>query len=49
MNGLFAIDVREKLGRAKMADAATFKADYEAIAVQMKKEIEEVIAGGEDA
>ena len=49
MNALFAIDVREKLGRAKMADASTFEADYDAIAAQMKKEIEEVIAGGEDA
>ena len=49
MNGLFAIDSREKLGRAKMAEVATFEADYDAIAAQMKKEIEEVIAGGEDA
>ena len=48
MNALFAIDSRERLGRAKMADAASFKADYDAIAAQMKKEIEEVIAGGED-
>ena len=48
MNGLFAIDAREKLGRAKMADADSYKAQYEAIAAQMKKEIEEVIAGGED-
>ena len=48
MNALFAIDSRERLGRAKMADAAGFKADYDAIAAQMKKEIEEVIAGGED-
>ena len=49
MNGLFAIDAREKIGRAKMADAKTFESDYDAIAAQMKKEIEEVIAGGEDA
>ena len=49
MNGLFAIDAREKIGRAKMADARTFESDYDAIAAQMKKEIEEVIAGGEDA
>ena len=48
MNGLFAIEAREKLGRAKMADAGSFKTHYEAIAAQMKKEIEEVIAGGED-
>ena len=49
MNGRFAIDAREKIGRAKMADAKTFEADYDAIEAQMKKEIEEVIAGGEDA
>ena len=49
MNGLFAIDAREKIGRAKMADAKTFESDYDAIAAQMKKEIDEVIAGGEDA
>ena len=49
MNGLFAIDAREKIGRAKMADAATFSADYDAIDAQMKEEIANVIAGGEDA
>ena len=49
MNGLFAIDAREKIGRAKMADAKTFESDYDAIVAQMKKEIDEVIAGGEDA
>ena len=49
MNGLFAIDARERIGRAKMADAETYAADYDGIAAQMKKEIEEVIAGGEDA
>jgi len=48
MNGLFAIEAREKIGRAKMADAATFEADYDAIAAQMKAEIEAVIAGGEE-
>ena len=49
MNGLFAIDAREKIGRDKMADAATFSADYDAIDAQMKEEIANVIAGGEDA
>ena len=48
MNALFAIDAREKIGRAKMAGADSYKAEYDAIAAQMKKEIEEVIAGGED-
>ncbi len=49
MNGLFAIEAREKIGRAKMADAATFETDFAAIEAQMRKEIEEVIAGGEEA
>jgi len=49
MNGLFAIDAREKIGRAKMADAETFAADYDAIEAQMKDEIAKVIAGGEEA
>ena len=49
MNALFAIDAREKIGRAKMADAALFESEYDAIDAQMRREIEEVIAGGEDA
>ncbi|MBR3294574.1 MAG: V-type ATP synthase subunit A [Oscillospiraceae bacterium] len=49
MNALFVIPAREAIGRAKMADAKTFAADYDAIEAQMKKEIAEVIAGGEDA
>ena len=48
MNGLFAIDAREKIGRAKMADAKTFEADYDAIAAEMKQEIADVVAGGEE-
>ena len=49
MNALFVIPAREKIGRAKMADAKSFAADYDAIEAQMKQEIAEVIAGGEDA
>ena len=49
MNGLFAIDAREKIGRAKMADPNAFTGAYDAIEKQMKAEIEEVIAGGEEA
>ena len=49
MNGLFAIDAREKIGRAKMADPNAFTEVYDEIEKQMKAEIEEVIAGGEDA
>ena len=49
LNGLIAIDAREKIGRAKMAPVDTFEADYAEIEAQMKKEIEQVIAGGEEA
>ena len=49
MNGLFAIDARERIGRAKMADPNAFTEVYDEIEKQMKAEIEEVIAGGEDA
>ena len=49
MNGLFAIEAREKIGRAKMADPNNFAPIYDDIFAQMKKEIEEVIAGGEEA
>ena len=49
MNALFVISAREKIGRAKMADAVSFAADYDEIVALMKKEIDEVIAGGEDA
>ena len=49
MEKLFVINAREKIGRAKMADADSFEADYKAIEEQMKAEIEEVAAGGEDA
>ena len=48
LDGLIAIDAREKIGRAKMADAKTFGADYDAIIDQMKQQIEDVIAGGEE-
>ena len=49
LNGLIAIDAREKIGRAKMAPVDTFEVDYAAIEAQMKKEIDQVIAGGEEA
>ncbi len=49
MNALFAIDAREKIGRAKMADPSAFAAAYDAIESEMKEEIEKVIAGGEEA
>ena len=49
MNALFTIDAREKIGRAKMANAKTFETEYDAIDAQMKNEIAAVIAGGENA
>ncbi len=49
MEALFTISAREKIGRAKMADAGTFAADYDAIDALMKKEVEQIAAGGEDA
>lgn len=49
MNSLFAIDAREKIGRAKMADPASFEAEYDAIEAQMKNEIDKAVAGGEEA
>ncbi len=48
LEALFAIDAREKVGRAKMADAKTYAADYDKIVADMKKQIEDVIAGGEE-
>lgn len=49
MKKLFAISAREKIGRAKMADPDKYEQEYEAILDQMRAEIDEVIAGGEDA
>ena len=49
MNALFVISAREKIGRAKMADAVSFVADFDEIEALLNKEIDEVIAGGEDA
>ena len=49
MNSLFVIAVREKIGRAKMANQDTFEEDYAAIAAEMKAEIDAVVAGGEEA
>ncbi len=49
MEALFVIPAREKIGRAKMADAAAFEKEYDAIEAQMKAEIAAVVAGGEDA
>ncbi len=49
INKLFTIPVREKLGRAKMADAAKFAEMYDGYVDEMKKEIAAVVEGGEEA
>ena len=49
MNKLFGIEVRERIGRAKMADPNGFGEIYDDIEKQMKAEIDEVVAGGEEA
>ncbi len=49
LNRLFNIAVRDKIGRAKMADPNGFNEIYDEIEKQMKSEIEEVVAGGEEA
>ena len=49
MNKLFTIPVREKLGRAKMADAAKFGDMYDGYVAEMKQEIGAVVEGGEEA
>jgi len=49
MGALFVIPSREKIGRAKTEDPNGFDAAYDAIEREMKAEIEEVIAGGDEA
>ena len=48
MNKLFKIPVREKLGYAKLADPATFEAEYDKINEDMKAQIAAVLEGGRE-
>ena len=48
MNKLFAIDVREAIGRAKMVDESEFESAYDKIAADMKAQIAEIVEGGEE-
>ena len=48
MNGLFAIPAREQIGRAKTVPADKYAEVYTAIAENMKMQIDEITAGGED-
>ncbi len=47
-DALFAIPVREKIGRAKMADAGSFSEEYDTLLAELRQEIADVVAGGED-
>ena len=49
VNKLFAIPVREEVGRAKTADPDKFSEIYDGLADKMKAQINEVIEGGEEA
>ena len=42
------IAVREKIGRAKSVPADVYKAEYEAMAKEMKAQIDELYRGGEE-
>ena len=46
---LFHIPVREKIGRAKMVPQEKFAEEYDALLDEMKKEIAEVVEGGDQA
>ncbi len=48
LSKLFVIPVREKIGRAKMADPKAFDEIYDAIEREMQEEIAQVVAGGEE-
>ena len=45
---LLNIPVREKIGRAKTVPAESYKAEYEAMAKEMKEQIDELYRGGEE-
>ena len=49
MKELFAIPSKARIGRAKMAAPDKYKEEYAGILADMKKEIDAIIEGGEDA
>ncbi len=49
MKELFAIPSKARIGRAKMAAPDRYKEEYAGILADMKKEIDAIIEGGEDA
>ena len=48
LNALFAIPARERIGRAKMILPGTYETEYGEIEKQMRKQIADLTAGGED-
>lgn len=48
MNALFAIPARERIGRAKTVPADEYENVYAQISTEMKAQIEEITAGGEE-
>ena len=46
MEALFVISAREKIGRAKMANADTFEVEYDTIESEMYREINAITEGG---
>jgi len=48
MNKLFKIPAREKIGRAKAVPPETYLEEYDRIVREMREQIEEIAAGGEE-
>ena len=48
LNKILGIAVREKIGRAKTVPAESYKAEYGAMAKEMKAQIDELYQGGEE-
>ena len=49
MKSIFAIPAREKIGRAKMTAPDKYESEFDAIIAEIKSELAQAIAGGEEA
>ena len=49
MKSIFAIPAREKIGRAKMTAPDKYESEFDEIIAEMKSELAQAIAGGEEA
>ena len=49
VKSIFAIPAREKIGRAKMTAPDKYESEFDAIIAEMKSELAQAIAGGEEA